>query len=155
MGQMFLLYNAPLPIYEIRSYLQLVQVTWFWFIFFFLHLLSILHLISLSSTSFPSLKLPATPFPSTAQSQALALIWPVKREKSPEHVSLSSLGSPSWESRINITIKEPQGYSQQSVVLLLWLPLLLREYSPLGRLEFVSQFHYFSCEWLCLRHLPL
>ena len=59
-------------------------------------------------SSFPSssfLKPPALRFPSTAQSQALAFIWPVKMGRRFVWNPLS----PSWGSRINIRIQTAPG----------------------------------------------
>ena len=81
------------------------------------HLLFLHLLLLLSSLLFPhSLKLPAPPFPSTAQSQALfgQLEW---GEGSHEIYMMSSewstphQGSPSWGSRISIKVQTAPGQS--------------------------------------------
>lgn len=73
LGQIY--HYTILPIFEVPSYLWLLQATWVYSIFnlFFIHLLS--PSSSLSSSTLPPLKFPAPPSPSTAQSQALAFIW--------------------------------------------------------------------------------
>lgn len=105
-----MLHTTLLPSYERPRYLWLLQAMWVCPIFcpFFLHpplpLSSILS--SFSSISL-SLKLPALPWPSTTQSQALAIMWPIKI--SPEItwvvIFYFLLGHPSWGSRISIKIQ--------------------------------------------------